>query len=515
MRRFRRLGAVAAAAVAVAACGPRRAPVPLYYAAESAMRRGQLEEAVDGYRLFIEQPGREGRPYLLRSYYMLALALHRLGRNAEAAAALEELEDKYPEADSVQVWALRGDISRAEHKLVEAVQQWERAWHLAGPLDRQKLQRRVRAAMAEMDAGQVIRAASLVREPGVREILLSQTRAGEGALPLEGGAAEPAAGAAAEAPAPPGVACLLAGAESGAREDGERIATAVRLGFGEAADRVRTVFAGLSAESLRAAWLRVAVDPSVLAVIASASDAVAARALAELADTAAVPLLLVSPEGIRPGAYTRSLAGGEQEFGKLLDYAVDRARLHRFAIVYEETPAGRSGMQQFAAEAKRKGAEVVAAHGYSGGQEASVLQEVHAWRARQRNVEAIYFSAGPAAAALAAGVQSKFPDLILLGPAEWGVPVVAAQWRELRVFVPGSSDRGAFAREFEAAAGQPAGIAEVRAHQAALLLRRAIVESEARTREEVHAFLDSPEGLAGGSEPAVLQVRDGRVETAS
>jgi len=373
-----------------------------------------------------------------------------------------------------------------------------------------------------MDARQLVHAASLVREPGVREVLSSQPGAGAAVPSLQaGGVAEPArARADAKAAQEAHVVCFLPASEITGRDAAERIATAVRLGFGEAADRVRTVFAGPSTESLRSAWLSVAADQRVVAAIASAPDEAMARALAELADAAAVPLLLVSPQRVSPGAYARSF-GSEQrsELAKLLDYAVDRARLYRFAVLYEDSPAGRQGMELFAAEASRKGAELVAAHGYTAGQEASALQAVGTWRAHRRNVEAVYFSAPSPGVALAAAVQSRFPDLVLFGPAEWGAPAVAAQWRELRVFVPGAQGAGvgdAFDREFEAAAGRPAALSEIRAYRAALLLRRAIVERGAHDREEVRAFLDSLDGLAGvGGEPAVLRVRDGSVEAAS
>src|SRR5207247_10891149 len=118
-------------------------PAPVYFMAESSVRRGEMRDAAHAYRLFINDPGNDGRVYIPRAYYMLAYAHYRLSEYEEALATLDEFEEKYPDSNLVQVWALRGDTSRALGKRVNGLQEWDEAWRFAGQMDRLRLERRI------------------------------------------------------------------------------------------------------------------------------------------------------------------------------------------------------------------------------------------------------------------------------------------------------------------------------------------------------------------------------------
>ncbi len=168
----------------LAACGGKRRPEPLYYSAENALRRGELRDAAGAYRLFIDDPGPNGARYVPRAYYMLATAEYRLGEYKDALATLDELEQKYPKSNWLQVWALRGDISLGLNERVNALQEWDEAWRIADPVDRQRLQKRISQALDDMTVQELTKADNLVTDPTVHDMI--QTRlvaAGGGIIP--------------------------------------------------------------------------------------------------------------------------------------------------------------------------------------------------------------------------------------------------------------------------------------------------------------------------------------------
>ncbi|MGH7337621.1 MAG: hypothetical protein ACREI7_08590, partial [Myxococcota bacterium] len=110
--------------------------------------------AIDTYRRSVEQ-----RPDHLTGHRLLAMALVRAGRHAEAFAALERgLAQEYPS----------GRFASGERILTEELGLVAAAWLHAAPKEKREIERRVRAA-----------GAAIAREPSLRFVLTWETDAND------------------------------------------------------------------------------------------------------------------------------------------------------------------------------------------------------------------------------------------------------------------------------------------------------------------------------------------------
>jgi len=173
-----------AAAALASACSssPKKLPNAAYYMGETYLRRGQLDQAVQAYQVFITDPGPTPDLYLPRAYYMLAFAYCRQGRFEDASRTLDEMEKRYPEIDSVQVWTLRGDISKELGNKVEALQEWDEAWRFANQLDRVRLETRISSTLNQMDVEELSRAEQVVSDPVVHALVAKRLTDSGGSL---------------------------------------------------------------------------------------------------------------------------------------------------------------------------------------------------------------------------------------------------------------------------------------------------------------------------------------------
>lgn len=541
--------------LAAGACGPKRQPVPLYYAAESSLRRGDLQDAVTAYRLFLNNPGADGQPYVPRSYYMLALAYYRLGEYQDALAALDEIERVSPTAEWVQVWALRGDAEEKLGEPLKAIQSWDQSWRLANPMDRQRLQRRMNALLPTLGLPQLEQAAGAVHEPGIHELLAERIVALGGALipdpaamdplpgpsealgtegsPLRRAPEPPAAGVSPAPIAPPAfapvapadrkIACLLP-LTGPHREDGEDVLRAVRMAFDNAPERVIEYDAGESAMSARTAWAAIAANPQVLGVIAWLNDP-AADEVNRLSSASRTPVVFLASRPAGESAYTRGWGiSPAEEMERLVDYMVRDVHIRTFAALYPATPSGNDYLAAFRAAVERRGATLAGSQSFPPAQASwqREIERVRAWRSAKTNaVGAVLLAAGMREAApLARAINSAFPDVLLLGTAGWvrgQRPPAAA---DLRAFVAGASAATpadpagqAFVERYAADAGHPPGDIESDAYQAAAALRDAIAEDAVRTRTDLRARIaDTERPSTATGQPRVLRLRGGTIE---
>ena len=172
-------GCVLALVVALGACGPKITAPPeppvSVRRGDDAFRYQQYASAIDAYRSYIDQP--EQGAYTARVIYKTALAEYRLSRYRAALATLDELGQRYPKGHWVQVEALRGDSERALGSTLVALQDWEKAWKLAGDKDRQKLRKRIIAAVQDLSDVDLARARRLVTDEGFGALLDRQIAA--------------------------------------------------------------------------------------------------------------------------------------------------------------------------------------------------------------------------------------------------------------------------------------------------------------------------------------------------
>ena len=172
-------GCVLWVVVALAACSPKVTAPPepptSVRRGDDAFRYQQYATAIDAYRSYIDQP--EQGAYTARVMYKTALAEYRLGRYRAALATLDELGQRYPKGHWVQVEALRGDSERALGNTLVALQDWEKAWKVAGDKDRQKLRKRIIAAAQDLSDVDLARARRLVTDEGFGALLDRQIAA--------------------------------------------------------------------------------------------------------------------------------------------------------------------------------------------------------------------------------------------------------------------------------------------------------------------------------------------------
>ncbi len=554
---------------------------------DEAFRYRSYESAIGDYRAYLDET--EYGPYTARVFYKCALAAYRLGRYHFTLELLDELKKRYPNRDWVQVDALRGDTEHALGNNMQALQAWDAGWKIANDGDRQKLRERIVVVARNLNSMELARARHLVTTAGVVRLLdqemakppaphaaaldedknelnepaveTAEAAAREGAAaktaPMPGNADSKPSRRDAEKPpvlarnldlvdeepaVPPDndetirgvtkVGCLLPLTGS-ARDFGERALRGIRLALGNPSLPLLVKDTGDDTARAVGALDDLSRDPNVLAVIGPLRSN-QAEAVAPEAERSGVPLFLLSQrDGLNgrfliPVGMTRS-----QLVGSLLDYAVTKARLHRFGVLYPDDAYGKEFLAAFRAEAGRRGGEVIGAVAYPPkaakvGAEVSTLWK---WRDGQ-NVQAIFLPDGVSPAArLAAFLQHEMPDVTLLGPYGWEGLADGTDGTALNgvLFADGfysGSARPAtreFVQRFQEAYGQTPGLVEAQAYDAALLAKRAL-DAGARSRTDVVQQLRSvgplngatgelqvtPTGVARSS--FVLEVYDGKLE---
>lgn len=504
--------------------------------AEEAFRLREYDRAIELYRTYADLVRRD--PYVPRVLYKAALAQYQLGRYEEALATLQDLQDRYPDRRWVQVEALRGDAQKALGHPAAAIHAWDAAFSVARPPDESKLRLRVAtvaAALSEEELRDVLATASA--KP-VREIVTAQLAqrehpeipeplpefaASEGQEPQEQLAQAPEmetgemAGESVEIPPTPS-------AEEMSREEvlpqdlkvgvlgvggsGEDLPGAVALVLGD-----EHVVAPQAA-SLAAGWEALAQDPSVAVVIADAGAA--AGELAAIARRRALPVVDVSGVEIPPQPYWIS-AGVPRAaaLAALLDYAVTRARLRRFGIVYPDTLEGRQFFHLAQEELARRGAAIVGVDAYAPDAKSLTAGLIRRWRERE-NLQAVLLSdTASAAATFARFLQAEMPDIPLLGIEDWsGLADLVPNLSGVVFVSPGASghpEMAVWGEQYRARTGVPPTSAAAVASEAALWLKEVLASlEEPVTRARLWEAMLEPRSISAFGQ--VVEVRNQRFE---
>ncbi|MFQ5665654.1 MAG: ABC transporter substrate-binding protein, partial [Candidatus Binatia bacterium] len=327
------------------------------------------------------------------------------------------------------------------------------------------------------------------------------------------------------------VGCLLP--LSGPRHHvGERALRGIRLVFGADSDRVAIKDTGSDPALAQRMFEEFAADRAVLAVIGPESHDEAVRVAPE-AQRASMPLLLLSQDDALSGGYV--LQAGlrpSRQIRALLDYAVNKVRLHRFGVVYPDDRRGREFLSAFQTEVERHGGTVVGADAYPLGSAGAApdVRTVRKWRDAQ-NLQAVFLpDDATAAARFARFLQDDMPDVTLLGVHGWEGLTAAGGGGEVNGvlfsdgFYAGSQRPAAheFVARFRYVYGETPGMLEAEAYDAAVLAQRAL-EGGANSRAALLRLLRTvgpvkgatgaldvkPEGLDRGV--FLLQVYDGQL----
>lgn len=516
--------------------------------AEEAFRLRDYERAIELYRTYADLVRRD--PYVPRVLYKAALAQYELGRYEDVLATLDDLQSRYPDKRWVQVEALRGDAQRALGNPTAAIQAWDHAFSVARPADESKLRLRIATVARSLSDAELEEASQLVVSKPAREILaatIAQREQPEIPEPLPefpateatelagvGTAAETAeagtgAAASAEGEVPPpagraveplGDTRMLGVLVPGGAETDRGLLAAVQLAVG--ADRVVAETGSGDERHWASSLQALADDPRVAAVITPVvSDDLATRARAR-----ALPLVAVGPAEPGPYVVAAGLSRGEA-LGSLLDYAVFRARLRRFAVVYPDTFAGRQFLSRAQAEVSRRGGEIVGSDALAPDTRSITAGLLRRWRDRD-NMQAILLSDNEAtAASFARFLHNQMPDIPLLGVDDWSglaasVPEVSgvvftSLWSPDRAQHP-------FVGEFRQQVGRAPGALEISAYEAATWLDRVLEElPPGVARAEAWAALqrtyefEGPSGtveITGGRfvrRPVILQFTKGEL----
>ncbi len=522
------LGAVVAACAAKVQAPPE--PPATVRRAEEAFRLRDYDRAIELYRTYAELVQRD--PYVPRVLYKAALAQYQLGRYEEALATLDDLDARYPDKRWVQVEALRGDAQRALGRPLAAIQSWDRAFALARPADESKLRLRIATVARSLSDGDLDEASQLVQSKAAREILLAVVTQREhpeipeplpefaGIEPTPSAPVEPGQ---VEAPVEAGepVAAGLAGPSGRAAEP---LASPWLVGVlvpGGEAERglVRAVELAVGAEHVvarestsdpldaQAALRSLASDPQMAAVITPA----ATQELVAIARERALPLVDLGRGEQAPYVIAAGLTEGES-LSVLVDYAVRRARLKRFAVVYPDTAAGRQFFARAQSEILRHGGEIVGGEAYAPDTRGVTAGLLRRWRERD-NMQAVLLADHVlTAAAFARFLQREMPDIPLLGVEDWSqlaamVPDVSGV-----VFTSGFSPEHAehpAVEQFRQVVGRLPTFREVSAYEAARWLQEVLTSLPANVaRAELWAALQRPYQLEGPS--GTFEVANGR-----
>lgn len=502
--------------------------------AEEAFRLRDYERAIELYRTYADLVRRD--PYVPRVLYKAALAQYELGRYEDVLATLDDLQGRYPDKRWVQVEALRGDAQRALGNPIAAIQAWDQAFTVARPADESKLRLRIATVARSLSDEELTEASQLVASKPAREILaavvtqreqpeipepLPEFETGlaqaEGTTPgAPGGEAEATEGtlgtgsalagpSGAAAEAIPETRLIGVLASSGTADQG--LVQAVKLAVDPEWIAVREASGGAN---VTAAFADLGADPRVVAVIGSSAGR--AEELARVARERALPFVDVDGAGVGGPYFVSAGVARNEALGALLDYAIGRARLRRFGVVYPDTLAGRQFFAFAQAEILRRGGEIVGSDAYASDTRGLTAGLVRRWRDKE-NLQAVLLSDDAVAAAtFARFLQREMPDIPLLGVDAWEtvgnmVPEVSGV-----VFVsPFSPDRAThpFVEQFREAVGRLPDAREVCAYEAAVWLRHAVASvPPGSARAEVWAALQRSDTFEGPS--GTVEVAGGR-----
>jgi ABC-type branched-subunit amino acid transport system substrate-binding protein len=301
------------------------------------------------------------------------------------------------------------------------------------------------------------------------------------------------------APAPPQGVAALDGARIGVllsmsgRHDsaGERAWRAIQLAFGEQANRLMLKNTGGDSAATRRVLNEVWHDQGIVAVLGPVTAA-DAEAVAELAEQDKMPLLPLSQHDTLNGRFVLQMGLTRAELiGRLLDYAVSKARLQRFGVLYPDDANGRAFLQTFRAGVAQRGGTIVGTGKYAPG--ANVVSQygntLFQWR-EKGDLEALFLADDSATAAQVAGfLEGEMPDVTLLGAQSWG-PLAGEIDLNGVLFADGffaGSARPAtraFVEKYQQVYGQTPGALEARAYDAAILVKRAL-DAGATTRSDM------------------------------
>lgn len=169
-------------------------PPPNYARAETALRRGENEDAAAQFRIYLtSNPDPIYRP---RAFYQLAQAEYNQGHYQAAIDELMKLEEDYPNQRWPQVAALRGNAEFAAGNHTDGFLFWEDAWARGTESERLALQPRIQDAVESLSENELRELDELLTAPPVRIMIGARVRPGSRSFAKE----QPAAIAAARPP---------------------------------------------------------------------------------------------------------------------------------------------------------------------------------------------------------------------------------------------------------------------------------------------------------------------------
>jgi ABC-type branched-subunit amino acid transport system substrate-binding protein len=526
---------VALALATAVGCSMRSAPLgetPLAYRqAEDSFRRGDYEGAARGYRLFVDSEFSNDYPDLVpRAYYRLALSEYRRSRYSECLAVLDVMRDRLPDREWPQAYALRGDAEQARGNTMRALRWWEQAWEVSSGEERLAAQQHIAAALGRMDERSLTAARTVLRAPALRE-LVDERLAGSRPAPV--GASAVARGSQ-RRPAGPRQAATGSrgrGGDTDARIEngrvgvllplsgefatyGQRSLNGIKLAFGPLADRLEIHDTRGDIAAARAALDELIADPTIIAVLGPLRSKVA-EAIAPRAESAGLPLVLLSQQGGATGQWVTQLAmTSARQAAELAQYAVGRSGVRRFGVFYPNDQYGVSLSTAFREEVERRGGTVVGSIVYDPKQREFSVERLSLdkW-VNDDGLEAVFIpDYAENAIPLATLLRKGHPTVRLLGGNGWNDPGAlgtAASELDGAVFVDGffASSRRRATEEFVAAyraayGGTTPDILEAQAYDAALLVAQAL--PNAHGRSDLAQALRAPRTVQSASGTLVI-----------
>lgn len=315
---------------------------------------------------------------------------------------------------------------------------------------------------------------------------------------------------------------------TGTAGENERVVRALQMVLGEQALVVKEATAAASSE--KQAFEELVDDPRVLAVIGPV-ETESARLVAEAATRQRIPLLELSSASdtsARPFVLHAGVSRAEL-LPELLDYAMNRARLRQFGVIYPDNVSGQAFYSSFKASVDRRGGKVIGTDAYSPDAKSLTAGLVQRWRDKD-NLQALVLSDGSIAAeTFAKFLQREMPDITLLGVNDWdalaGNELALSGVVFASVFVadaPRPATRE-FVQQYQDAFHQTPVTIQALAYEAALIVKHGL-QSGAASRGamweaiEHSPIFDGPTGpvrIVGNQlerQPVVVRLSNGKLE---
>ncbi|HUI26200.1 MAG TPA: ABC transporter substrate-binding protein [Candidatus Kryptonia bacterium] len=547
------------------------APADSFRRAEEAFIRHDYAAAAAEYRRFID--GKPDPAYLPRAYYQLAVAQYRQQLYSASLATLDELKqrDDRVGGQSVQTFALRGDVEVALGQRTSGVLAWENAWQVAKPVERPRIEERLVSVRDQLtdderaDLDQSIMVAAvreilgLRKSPGVASVRspvavaqatpAKATGTDDGAATSEPNEPSEVAPADSAAPAPMAAPELAAESEPVEPEPATKVAcllpltgpdhayglralAGLRLAFADTPQQLVVRDTGGEPSISTKLLQQLGDDPKVVAVIGPLRSS-EAEVAAPLAEREQMPLLLLSQrEGLTGRFVLQAAMTRSQQADLLVAYAVDTLKLHKFGVFYPDDGYGSAFAAAFKAAAAKHAAGVGGAQAYQAGRPnyGDLARTTQRWH--QAGVDGVFIpDAAAAAIAIAAAVRGTVPEMALLGTESWndaatlssaGATINGAIFTDAFFVDSARPSTRQFVERFERGAGRPPSVFEAQAFDAGMVVRRAL-GTGATSRDEVIARLSGLGTFEGAGELraaadgfqralSLLRYRDGRVE---